>query len=275
MKVFGGDVSVGGGVISSATGTCTLNSATNSRIATWNSGGGVGYAGSGTEFAAFALGSIDQFSTSQGNVSNIVQPYTAKYWNYTPFGPPATPTIPGSAPTYQTTTNSVGYDWGLGSPNGAVSADYFMAQFTRTINVPTGANYNFQVGADDGVRVYIDGALVLDRWIDQATTWYNFSRYLSAGSHSIRVDYYERGGAAVVNFAYSTSVVSTSSIGTPPTSFTFANNAGGWGGNYASAQCIQDMAAVRRMSVAAGAVRSAGKMSTLLRLWRARVFAAH
>ena len=41
--------------------------------------------------------------------------------------------------------------------------------------------YKFTVTSDDGVRLYIDGQKVLDKWILQGPTTYTVSRHLTAG----------------------------------------------------------------------------------------------
>lgn len=238
LSVFGGDVSVGGGVYDSSSGSCNQSATSNARITAWNTGSTRGYAGAGSEFAAFALGAIDQFATAQGNVSGVVQPYTLQFWNYGPHG--GYPTFPGGAPVFQTTSSNPSFNVGSGSPGPGVWSDYFLARVTRQINVPSGTFYNFQVVADDGIRIFVDGALIIDHWVDQPAATYNAARYLTAGNHNIAIEYYERGGLAIMDFSYSAAFMPSYSVGTPPTDFTFANTSGVWGGNFGSAQCISD-----------------------------------
>jgi PA14 domain len=51
------------------------------------------------------------------------------------------------------------------------------------------------------VRVYLDGALVIDQWKDQSATTYTASRSVTAGGHELKVEYYENGGDAVAEVA--------------------------------------------------------------------------
>ncbi|MCL6460965.1 MAG: LamG domain-containing protein [Flavobacterium micromati] len=56
------------------------------------------------------------------------------------------------------------------------------------------------VNGDDGVRVYIDGVMVFNRWVEQSPTAYcNILVNLTAGSDII-LDYYENGGQNIVGF---------------------------------------------------------------------------
>ena len=44
-------------------------------------------------------------------------------------------------------------------------------------------DYEFAVTADDGVRLYVDGVRVIDKWIDQAPTTYR-RRWLWTAAHT-------------------------------------------------------------------------------------------
>jgi glucose/arabinose dehydrogenase len=88
------------------------------------------------------------------------------------------------------------YDWGEESPAPEVVPDQFSVRWTgRFFSV--WAPYIFQATADDGVRVYVDGAPVIDAWWDQGATTYRATRWLSLGEHSVVMEYYENGGGAV------------------------------------------------------------------------------
>ena len=52
------------------------------------------------------------------------------------------------------------------------------------------------------MRLYIDGALKLDEWFDQGATTYNVDVPLSAGNHSIKMEYYEAAGGAVASLTW-------------------------------------------------------------------------
>lgn len=73
VKVFGGDVSVGGGV-ETAPDTCTSNP--NASIVSWNEQRAAGSPGAGTQFAAYALSAITDFATAQVN-NGAATPATA------------------------------------------------------------------------------------------------------------------------------------------------------------------------------------------------------
>jgi hypothetical protein len=95
------------------------------------------------------------------------------------------------------------FNWGAGSPGMqcGVAADRFSARWTRQIYFNLGT-YRFTVTADDGVRLYVDGHLELSEWFDQAPTTYTVEVSLSAGTHAVTLEYYENGGGAVAQLAW-------------------------------------------------------------------------
>jgi glucose/arabinose dehydrogenase len=97
---------------------------------------------------------------------------------------------------------AVDFDWGLGSPDPAVPADGFSVRWTRTQNLAAGP-YHLVATADDGIRVSVDGAVVIDGWGDHPPTTYQTDLSLAAGDHVVVVEFYENGGGALARFAMS------------------------------------------------------------------------
>lgn len=104
-------------------------------------------------------------------------------------------TLSGS-PKLTRNDNAINFDWGNGSPDPLIPNDHFSARWTKTANFSTGA-YAFTVTADDGVRLFLDGTKILDKWIDQPSTAYTTTQNLTAGNHTIVMEYYENGGSAL------------------------------------------------------------------------------
>ncbi len=94
---------------------------------------------------------------------------------------------------------ALAFDWGYGSPAAGVPTDNFSARWTRTLGFDAG-DYTFHARADDGVRVWLDGALVIDEWHDSAAQTYTVQRTLAAGDHTLRVEFYEHTGSASLAF---------------------------------------------------------------------------
>jgi hypothetical protein len=102
------------------------------------------------------------------------------------------------SPTLVRDDASIQFNWGAGSPAAGIPADGFSVRWTRALSFAAGT-YRFYIRADDGVRLWVDGTLVIDQWNDQAATTHYGDIALSAGSHSVRLEYYENGGFAEVS----------------------------------------------------------------------------
>ncbi|WP_229837070.1 PA14 domain-containing protein, partial [Dactylosporangium sucinum] len=57
--------------------------------------------------------------------------------------------------------------------------------------------YRITATSDDGIRVSIDGAVVIDGWSDHPPTTYTFETALTEGDHTITVEYFDSGGGAL------------------------------------------------------------------------------
>ena len=96
----------------------------------------------------------------------------------------------------------VNFNWGYASPGVGVPADLFSARWTRNEYFGASGNYAFTIRTDDGMRLWVDGVLVIDAWKDQSPTSYSNTIYLAAGHHYIQVDHYENTGVAVAQLSY-------------------------------------------------------------------------
>jgi hypothetical protein len=100
-------------------------------------------------------------------------------------------------------TGPLAFDWGAGSPNSAcgLGNDLYSARWTRTVSVAAGT-YRFTVTSDDGFRLFVDGAVQLDKWVVQAPTTYTVDVALGAGDHALRLDWFENAGGAVARLSW-------------------------------------------------------------------------
>jgi hypothetical protein len=108
--------------------------------------------------------------------------------------------VPARAADVSRPEASVDHVWGQASPAVGITADHFVARWTRTVDLSAGT-YAFSVTADDGVRLYVDGRLLVDRWVDQGATTYAANLALGAGQHTIVMEYYENSWDAVARLS--------------------------------------------------------------------------
>lgn len=91
----------------------------------------------------------------------------------------------------------VAFDWGRGAPAPQVPADRFSARWAKTVTFEEGA-YRFHAQADDGVRIWVDLALVIDEWHETEPRTYSGHIWLDGGPHILRIEFYELYGDARV-----------------------------------------------------------------------------
>jgi hypothetical protein len=122
--------------------------------------------------------------------------WTAEYWNLASSStPPADPF--STAPVVTKQLSAINDFLGTGQPDSSVNSDYFAARFTATITVGTGCSFEIRAGSDDGVRVRVDGALVIDDWTTHAhSSTTGTTPVLAPGDHIIVMEYFERTGQA-------------------------------------------------------------------------------
>jgi glucose/arabinose dehydrogenase len=125
--------------------------------------------------------------------------YSAQYWN-TP-GAGSAPTIPLSPPALTRIDSDINFDWGLNSSGTGVNTDHFVARWTKS-DLFEQANYRFTATADDGIRVFVDGQAVIDAWKDQSVTTYTKDVNMTAGNHTLIVEFYDNTQEAVAKFSY-------------------------------------------------------------------------
>jgi hypothetical protein len=119
--------------------------------------------------------------------------WQARYWNNLDLS--------GNAAVTRFEPSDMNYYNVTGAFADGVSADNFSARFEKYIDVPAGS-YRFTVTADDGVRVSVDGALIINQWKDQANATYTADVQLTRGYHYVVVDYYDRGQLATLQFQW-------------------------------------------------------------------------
>ncbi|HSR62364.1 MAG TPA: DUF6701 domain-containing protein [Gammaproteobacteria bacterium] len=99
----------------------------------------------------------------------------------------------------------VNFDWGGGSPGVAgVGNNNFSVRWEGVLRITSTDTYRFQTVSDDGVRLWVDGNLVIDNWTDHAaTTDTSGNVALTAGQiYEIRLEYYENGGQSEIRLRW-------------------------------------------------------------------------
>lgn len=158
---------------------------------------------------------FENIGDAQANLSwsqisgSVTQPPVPGSW----LGQYYNGTNPGSgSPLLVRDDPAINFNWGLGSPAANIPSDRFSVRWTRTVNLAAG-RYRFTVLADDGVRLWVNNALIIDEWHDAQGRTYSAERDLPGGTTTLQMDYYENIGDARANLSW----VQLSGTTTPPT----------------------------------------------------------
>jgi len=102
------------------------------------------------------------------------------------------------SPTVVRNDPSINFNWGYGPPAPGMPSTNYSVRWTRTWNFSPDGTYRFYAQVDDGVRLWVDGNLVIDAWQDGPERQVTGDIWLGAGNHDLRVEYYQNLGAAVI-----------------------------------------------------------------------------
>ena len=98
----------------------------------------------------------------------------------------------------------VSFDWEQGSPDDSIDSETFSISWKGGVTVPQDGEYTFYTRSDDGVRLYVNDMLIIDKWIGQSLTEHNGKVYLHAGKvYPIRLEYYDNTGSAAMHLLWS------------------------------------------------------------------------
>ncbi len=97
---------------------------------------------------------------------------------------------------------SIDHPWGAAEIAAGLS-DNVSARWTAALQVPFTETYQLITTSDDGVRLWLDGRLLIDNWTDHGTVDNVAKVDLVAGQiYSLRMEYYENTGGAVAHLSW-------------------------------------------------------------------------
>ncbi|MES1258526.1 MAG: PA14 domain-containing protein, partial [Acidobacteriota bacterium] len=177
--------------------------------------------------AASALTYADASVSGGSTYTYSVKAYDAA-GNYSPAGnsvqatTPASSLPPGACPAAATgawtacyygntslsgntilvrTDNQINFDYLSFPPDNSVPSRNFSVRWQGNFLLNPGT-YTFTVLTGDGIRLSIDGQLILNNWQDRFPTVYTVTQAVSAGTHLIEVDHYEVSGGDVAQISW-------------------------------------------------------------------------
>ena len=100
---------------------------------------------------------------------------------------------------------TVNFNWNGAAPAYGVSGSNFSVHWTGQVMPQVTGVTTFTATADDGVRLWVNGQLLIDAFVDQGPTSYSGTIALTAGQkYAIQMDYYQGGGGdtAILSWSY-------------------------------------------------------------------------
>lgn len=113
---------------------------------------------------------------------------------------------------------TVDFDWSSVSPDPSVTNDTYSVRWTGVVVPRFPQTYTFSTVSDDGVRLWINGRLVINNWTSHSATTNNAAVALNEGQeYDIRLEYFNVTGNAVIGLLWSSAsqtqeVVATSQL---------------------------------------------------------------
>ncbi len=103
------------------------------------------------------------------------------------------------------TDATIHFDWGSGSPaSGVIGVDTFSIRWTGWLQPKVTGTHTFTTSSDDGVRLWVDGRLIINQWNDHGATEHSGTIPLVAGKKvDLKLEYYESAGDAVISLSWS------------------------------------------------------------------------
>jgi len=102
------------------------------------------------------------------------------------------------------TDPQINFDWGRYKPAPHVSENNFSVRWTGKLTPVESGTYRLGATADDGVRLYLDGELLIDAWKSNPTKTVTSEVSLEGGrAYDVRMEYYQYNREAIAKFVWS------------------------------------------------------------------------
>jgi PA14 domain len=99
---------------------------------------------------------------------------------------------------------TVNFDWGSNSPDDTIAPDTFSVRWTGQVRSRYSETYTFHTVSDDGIRLWVNGQLIIDNWTAQPATENTGTIALAANQdYDIKLEYFEQTGASISKLYWS------------------------------------------------------------------------
>ena len=100
--------------------------------------------------------------------------------------------------------NEIDFNWGTGAPDSRLGRDSFSVRWRGQLEPLYDETYTFYTFSDEGVRLWVNGELLINNWTNHFATEDSATITLRANERvDLQVEYYDRLGAAVMKLLWS------------------------------------------------------------------------
>ena len=134
-------------------------------------------------------------TAATGGGTGLLGQYFANHTSANPFS---------GTPTLVQTNATINFNWGASGPTAAVGSNNFTVLWTGCVQPQYNETYDFITTADDGVRLYVNGQLLINDWVDKthATSQTNSITLVGQQLYNLELDYYEKTNNASVSLSW-------------------------------------------------------------------------
>ncbi len=95
------------------------------------------------------------------------------------------------------------FNWAGGSPASGIAADTFSACWVGQVRAVESGSYTFRTNSDEGVRLWVNGQLIIDDWTNHTARLDMGTITLEAGMmYDIKVEFKENTGPAIMQLSW-------------------------------------------------------------------------
>lgn len=114
-------------------------------------------------------------------------------------------------PRLTRTDTRMSFQWTLNSPGRGIPFDWYSVRWTGTLTAPDSGVSRIGVEGNDGYRLYLDDAVVIDNWQKRSyDTRLVDVKWAPGSTHRIKLEYYETTGVARVKLMWNGGITDSS-----------------------------------------------------------------
>jgi uncharacterized repeat protein (TIGR03806 family) len=107
-------------------------------------------------------------------------------------------------PTLVRVDSTINFNWTTTPPSAYIGLTNFVVRWTGAVQPEYNETYTFTTDTANGVRLYVNGRLLINQWDNQAaTTWSNSITLAAQQLYNVEMDFFNQTGGAVAQLSWS------------------------------------------------------------------------